>query len=286
MKISHVKRNKHLKPSQNIHMSPPVLKALERILAPLAKLLLSQGVTHGQVSEMLKVAMVGEALRRSNGPSINDGSLIKEPTDSRLSIATGIHRKDVKRLRSQSGPSGIGNEGNTASQVIARWLAMGNPPPLLTRQPIAKGRSKSAGFDALVQSVSTDIRPRAVLDELLSRGVVSENSDGRLMIHADRLVMNQDEAALADYLGMNLSDHFNVAVSNLLKEGEPQLDRCVHFHGVSEDMAAELHEYAKEQAMQALVAVNSKAQKLAQVKRNHGQFRFNFGAYFRKEEQL
>ena len=65
-------------------MSPPVLKALERILAPLAKLLLSQGVTHGQVSEMLKVAMVREALRRSNGPSINDGSLIKEPTDSRL----------------------------------------------------------------------------------------------------------------------------------------------------------------------------------------------------------
>ena len=122
---------------------------------------------------MLKVAMVGEALRRSNGPSINDGSRIKEPTDSRLSIATGIHRKDVKRLRSQSGTSGIGNEGNTASQVIARWLAMGNPPPLLTRQPIAKGRSKSAGFDALVQSVSTDIRPRAVLDELLSRGVVS-----------------------------------------------------------------------------------------------------------------
>ncbi|MEY3942341.1 MAG: hypothetical protein RLZZ133_31 [Pseudomonadota bacterium] len=268
------------------YMSPSVLKALERILAPLAKLLLSQGVTHGQVSEMLKVAMVREALHRANSPSMHDGSRIKEPTDSRLSIATGIHRKDVKRLRTQTGPSGLGTEGNTASQVIARWLSMGNPPPLLTRQPIAKGRSKSTGFNNLVQSVSTDIRPRAVLDELLSRGVVSEHSDGRLMIHADRLVMNQDEAALADYLGMNLSDHFNVAVTNLLKEGEPQLDRCVHFHGVSENMAAELNEYAKEQAMQALVAVNSKAQKLAQVKRNHGQFRFNFGTYFRKEEQL
>ena len=267
-------------------MSPPVLKALERILAPLAKLLLSQGISHGQVSEMLKVAMVREALRRSSGPLTNEGGLVKEPTDSRLSIATGIHRKDVKRLRSQTSSSAIGNEGNTASQVIARWLSMGNPPPLLTRQSIAKGRSKSAGFDALVQSVSTDIRPRAVLDELLSRGVVSENSDGQLMIHADRLVMNQNEAALADYLGMNLRDHFNVSVSNLLKECEPQLDRCVHFHGVSEDMAAELHEYAKQQAMQALVAVNSKAQKMTLEKKNHGKFRFNFGAYFRKEEQL
>ena len=276
----------NIKNHASTYMSPPVLKALERILAPLAKLLLSQGISHGQVSEMLKVAMVREALRRASGPSVNDDSPIKEPTDSRLSIATGIHRKDVKRLRSETSSSAIGSEGNIASQVIARWLALGNPPPLLTRQPIAKGRSKLAGFDALVQSISTDIRPRAVLDELLSRGVVSENSDGRLMIHADRLVMNQDEAALADYLGMNLRDHFNVSVSNLLKEGEPQLDRCVHFHGVSENMAAELHEYAKEQAMQALVAVNSKAQKMALEKKNHGHFRFNFGAYFRKEEQL
>jgi hypothetical protein len=276
---------KHLKQART-YMSPPVLKALERILAPLAKLLLSQGIGHGQVSEMLKIAMVREAIRRSSGPSINEGVPVKEPTDSRLSIATGIHRKDVKRLRSETNSSAIGNESNTASQVIARWLAMGNPPPLLTRQPSAKGRSKSAGFDALVQSVSTDIRPRAVLDELLSRGVVSEHGDGRLMIHADRLVLNQDEEALTNYLGMNLSDHFNVAVSNLLGEGAPQLDRCVHFHGISEDMATELHEYAKEQAMQTLVAINNRAQKMAQQRKNHGSFRFNFGAYFRKEERL
>jgi hypothetical protein len=136
-----------------------------------------------------------------------------------------------------------------------------------------------------VQGVSTDIRPRAVLDELIARGIVTENDDGRLMLHADRLVMNQGAEALADYLGMNLCDHFHVALSNLLKEGEPQLDRCVHFHGISEKMATELHDFAKAQAMQALVTVNRKAQKLSQKESNRGKFRFNFGAYFRKEEQ-
>lgn len=268
-------------------MSPRILQALERILTPLAKILLSQGITHGQISEMLKVTMVREAIRRASGEKTVAGRQIKdEPTDSRISISTGIHRKDVRRLRTQKGPSTTRSEGTTASQVIARWLAMGETPPQLIRQSIGSRQAKSVSFDFLVQSVSTDVRPRAVLDELLSRGVVSELTNGQLMIHADRLVMNQDEEVLADYLGMNVQDHFNVAVSNLLKEGEPQLDRCVHFHGISEEMASELHDFAKEQAMQALIAVNSKAQKLAQKESNRGKFRFNFGAYFRKEEQL
>jgi hypothetical protein len=264
-------------------MPNAIYQAISRVLNPLARLLISQGVSFGQASEMLKAAMVREALQRaldSNDPAGEGGK--GGPSDSRLSVATGIHRKEVRRLREQEGMMVGALEGSTASQVLARWLALGSPAPMLERRD---SHGQHPSFDDLVTSISKDIRPRAVLDELLARQVVTEEEDGQLKVHADRLVLNQDLASMADYLGMNLADHFSVAVQNLLKEGRPQLDRCVHFHGVSEQMADALHTLAREHAMQALVAVNAVAQEMIKDKKNRGNYRLNFGAYFRKEGQ-
>lgn len=264
-------------------MPNAIHQAISRVLAPLARLLISQGVSFGQASEMLKAAMVREALQRAQASDDAPGGDSRgTPSDSRLSVATGIHRKEIRRLRDQEGSPAGTLEGSTASQVLAKWLALGSPVPLLTRRD---GQTQSPSFDDLVQSVSKDIRPRAVLDALLARQVVTEEEDGRLKVHADRLVLNQDLESMAAYLGMNLGDHFSVAVHNLLTEGVPQLDRCVHFHGVSERVVDTLHALAREQAMQALVAVNAAAQELIKEEKNRGDYRFNFGAYFRKEAQ-
>lgn len=281
-------------------MPNAIYHAIERILLPLARLLVSQGVSYGQVSEMLKAAMVREALARAEALEEQAGRGVQEvgaaklakparairsnrsvaPSDSRICIATGVHRKDVRRLRALKGiPPGV-LEGSTAAQVIAKWLSLGSPPPLLNRRG---GEGEAASFEALVQSVSKDIRPRAVLDELLAREVVTEETDGQLRVHADRLVLNQGLASLAEYLGMNVQDHLAVAVHNLSQEGDAQLDRCVHYHGVSEQVANQLQTLAREQAMQALTTVNNAAQQLIKEKKNRGSYRFNFGAYFRQE---
>ena len=299
-------------------MPNAIYHAVERILLPLARLLVSQGVSYGQVSEMLKAAMVREALARAEALEEQAAGGVQEvgavgvvqgampeqaaksaqaaklarpstsirsnrsvaPSDSRICIATGVHRKDVRRLRALEGiPPGV-LEGSTAAQVIAKWLSLGSPPPLLKRRG---GEGETASFEAVVQSISTDIRPRAVLDELLAREVVTEETDGQLRVHADRLVLNQGLASLAEYLGMNVRDHLAVAVHNLSQEGDAQLDRCVHYHGVSEQVANQLQTLAREQAMQALTTVNNAAQQLIKEKKNRGSYRFNFGAYFRQE---
>ena len=281
-------------------MPNAIYHAIERILLPLARLLVSQGVSYGQVSEMLKAAMVREALARAESLEEQAGRGVQEvgatklakparairsnrsvaPSDSRICIATGVHRKDVRRLRALKGiPPGV-LEGSTAAQVIAKWLSLGSPPPLLKRRG---GEGEAASFEALVQSISKDIRPRAVLDELLAREVVTEEADGQLRVHADRLVLNQGLASLAEYLGMNVQDHLAVAVHNLSQEGDAQLDRCVHYHGVSEQVANQLQTLARGQAMQALTTVNNAAQQLIKEKKNRGSYRFNFGAYFRQE---
>ena len=77
-------------------MANAVHLAIMRILQPLARLLVSQGVSYGQVGEMLKTAMVRAAFERAKHGPTQPGT-----TASTVSVATGIHRKDIKRLREQ-----------------------------------------------------------------------------------------------------------------------------------------------------------------------------------------
>src|SRR5438552_3265269 len=66
-----------------------VLRALARVLRPLARLLIAGGVPIQAASESLKRAYV-EAAHRHFGD--------EAATDSRLSLLTGINRKEVRRL--------------------------------------------------------------------------------------------------------------------------------------------------------------------------------------------
>src|SRR4051812_19434109 len=75
-------------------MTPPsaLVAAVRRILRPLARLLTAQGISFPMLAELLKQIYVEEAVRHFG----LDG---EPPSDSRVSLLTGVHRKDVKRLR-------------------------------------------------------------------------------------------------------------------------------------------------------------------------------------------
>ena len=71
-----------------------LLLALRRLLRPLVNLLLRYQVTYPFVSRLLKEVYVEVALADLSGE-------IDRPTDSRVSLLTGVHRKEVRRLRSE-----------------------------------------------------------------------------------------------------------------------------------------------------------------------------------------
>src|SRR3990172_164175 len=72
--------------------APALVRAIRHILRPLAPLMLASGVTYPLVSELLKGVFVAVAER--------DFRLDGRPmTDSRISLISGVHRKDVRRLR-------------------------------------------------------------------------------------------------------------------------------------------------------------------------------------------
>jgi hypothetical protein len=181
------------------------------------------------------------------------------------------------------------------SGLIARWRGSapfvddaGRPRPLpRSGDPGGTGPS----FDALVRSVTTDIRSRAVLDDWLSHGFVELVPPDLVVLNVDAFVPRPGAGEQLFYFGRNLQDHIAAATANIsAADAAPFLDRSVHYDGLTPSQARELEACARALAMQALLEVNRKAQELVAANLPPGgepPVRFNFGTFvFTQSESL
>ena len=103
-------------------MNEALKTAVFAILHPLVRYLIGQGWTYGALADTLKMVYVAEASQHYGEA---DGRTL---TDSRVSLLTGIHRKEVKRLRVQLEEHGerplLRHGANMAAQVVAAWISM------------------------------------------------------------------------------------------------------------------------------------------------------------------
>ena len=261
-----------------------LMAAVKRLLRPLVRLLIAKGVGLPAITEVMKEVYVDVAAHEFPVSG-------KRQTDSRISLLTGVHRKDVKRLR-ESTEAGSDDTGIAAprsvglgAQVVARWV--GSPETTDDEgQPLALPRTAdkpgAPSFDALVESVSKDVRPRAVLDEWLRLGVAKLDDKGRIHLHQAAFVPEKGFDEKAFYLGRNIHDHMAAAAHNLLGEGNPTLERSVHYSDLTPESVALLNDAAAREGMRALLTLNRLALDLvAQDKDKAGATRrANFGLYF------
>lgn len=259
----------------------PLVSAVKRLLRPVVRLLISKGMGLPALTEVLKEVYVDVALREFPTQG-------KKQTDSSISILTGVHRKDVKRLRTKKdrGPQAP-RSVSIGAQLVARWVGSpettdkkGRPLPLPRQAESAGGPS----FDALVAGVSTDVRPRAVLDEWLRLGIAHLDKDERVVLNQLAFVPQKGFEEKAFYLGRNVHDHVAAAAHNLLGEGNPQLERSVHYSGLTSESAKELAAESERVGMEALLEINRLALHLiSQDKgKENATRRINFGLYFYK----
>jgi len=260
---------------------PPrsIVTAVRRLLRPIVRLLLTHQITFPYLARLLKAVYVELAERefRLEG---------RPQTTTRVSLLTGIHRKDVKRLRSElpheEAPPPMVSLG---AQLVAVW--MGDPAYLdESGRPRRLARHAAAGepvsFEGLVQSVSKDIRPRAVLDEWLNLGVARLGSDGRVELNTGAFTPDRGLDEKAFFFGRNLHDHVAAGVANLRGERPSHPDRAVYYDGLSAESVAELRTLAERLGMEALHAVNRRARELSlrDRDRSDAEQRMTFGIYF------
>jgi hypothetical protein len=264
--------------------APPqaLVQGLRRLLRPLVRLLLAHRITYPFLSNLLKSLYVEVAERELALPG-------KPQTISRVTLLTGVHRKDVRRLRDQVAPDAPTPASvSLGAQLVARWTGVpefcdadGAPLPL----PRLSGSDPGPSFETLVASVSRDIRPRSVLDEWLRLGIVHVDASDRVRLNTRAFVPEAGFDEKAYYFGRNLHDHIATAAHNLSGSGPARLERSVYYAGLTPASVDELAELAEQQGMEALQRVNRRA---IELKRRAGGaedavHRMNFGVYFHRE---
>ncbi len=270
-----VKKASESKPGE-----PPesLIVALRTLLKPLVRLLLAHGITLPTLTALLKSLYVEVAEREFPIPG-------KPQTDSRISLLTGMHRKDIRRLRHEPADDDVVPASvAVGTQLVARWVgepeyldAGGSPKAL----PIRKTQGGEASFEQLVAAVARqDLRPRVVLDELLRLGV-AEVDGNCVRLNTEAFIPKKGFDEKAFYFGKNLRDHIATGVHNLLGAAPPLFERSVSYHRLSKASVKELHEMADQLGMQALKAINSKAMEMKRRdERSSGEKqRINFGIY-------
>lgn len=237
--------------------SPALVRALTRLLKPLIRLLIARGITFPYLMNLVKRLYV----------TVAEASLASEATVSRLSIATGLQRKDINRIKSEPPPEQVIPEATSLGpRLIGIWL--GDPAFRAKRggaRPLPRTSTdpKEKSFEDLVRTISTDVRPKVILEEWLRLGIVTTDKDDTIRLKSDAFVPEEGFDEKAYYLGRNVADHIATSASNLLAEQEPMFERAVYYDRLTPDSVAYLRRRAREYAMTALVALNKDALKRA-----------------------
>ena len=256
-----------------------LLTAFSRLLRPLVRMLMHYNVTYPILCKLLKSIYIEVA---EHELPISG----KQQSDSRITFLTGIHRKDVRRLRqtpmeAASHPAGV----TLGAQLVARWTGLpefldteGHPKAL----PRLSQDTGEPSFETLVQTQSKDIRARVVLDEWLRLGVVKVDDHDRVRLNTEAFVPDSGLDEKSYFMGRNLHDHIAACANNITEAGPPMLERSVYYDSLTDDDVANLEAVSKEIGMQALQRINRQAMELQ--RRSEGnpdaKRRMNFGLYF------
>jgi len=205
-------------------------QALERLLVPLARLAVARGVPYAVIDETLRAAFVSMAHAAHPG-------LPEHRRASRISAATGLHRREVNRLlEAAAQPKDSAPPRSPAAMVFAHWRA---DKRYRTRSgaPRALPRIGPApSFESLAQEVTRDVHPRALLEELLRLKLASLDAERDVVtLTEDMFVPRGDAPRMLGYLGANVGDHLQAAVANVLGRQPTYFEQAIAADGLSAD---------------------------------------------------
>lgn len=217
--------------------------ALALMLKPLVRLLVSQGLTHAEFSEVAKEVYVEIAIRHFE-PS-------KRVNKSRVAVLTGLTRKEVKNVIDRSlESSALEKTKSRPSRVLSGWYEdpkFTGPYGIPLELPYEGQSEGQASITELVRIYSGDMAPRQMLNELLRSGSVVEVE--RRYKAVSRLY---EPTALSPELIQRLGDigyrFFSTAALNITKEGQGTgyFERAVYANeGCTPNVIEKFDEYIK-----------------------------------------
>ncbi len=243
------------------------------MLAPLAHALIQQGVTFPQFAATMKLVFLEVARQELRARD-------QRETDSAVSVLSGVHRKEVRALGTTT-PEDMSPGLTLASQIFTRWIT---DPAYRDghNKPSELPRSGPDSFDVLAISVSKDVHPRTVLEELIRLGVVTVEAD-RVRLKVSAFVPKQGFKETVALFSHNVADHIASGAHNLNSQSEAKfLEQSVFAKGLTAESTEELGAFARELWSEVVEKMVPAAETL--VRRDKGKVnakqRMRLGVYF------
>lgn len=228
-------------------------KAAIKLLKPLVRLLIRSGVGFATFSEWVKHAYVSVA---------EDEFALekKQQSTSRISVLTGLHRKEVSRIRSEQDASPDQVElitSNRAERVIQGWLRL---PEFLDKQeqPLTLNiNGQQPSFSELVQQVSGDIPAKAILDELIRIGSVEKTDNDQICLISKGYVPTEDTSEKLKIMGQSAADLLATLDNNLDPEAaSPRMQLSVAYDNLSKEDVEAFKQLSRIESEKLLIKLN------------------------------
>jgi hypothetical protein len=171
-----------------------LLAAYGRLLTPLLRILMNEGVAYPEFADTVKRVFV----------ELGRESCAREDTDwaSRVAVATGLPRADVVRIAAADNPTEISTKLDQITKVLSAW----HTDPSFTGPyglplELQLDGNEGADFSSLVGRHAIDASPVQLLAELRRIGAVKETDSGWFKVLTRTYLPKNDVPESFDRIG-------------------------------------------------------------------------------------
>ena len=202
-----------------------LLYAFRRVMRPLIRILVRSGVRYDEFLELVRGVYVETAVRDGLGDQT-------VPTRSKISLSTGVPRRDVDRFIDNDGalPPATKSLAATLSEILNKWHTdpqFVGPYGIPLELEVNSQRNRS--FTELVHAVDATANPHDVLGELMRFGSVVWSGDTHVRAVSRACIPAEEMSpAQLELFGNALTRLANTLQFNLdRKNSEKRLERSV-----------------------------------------------------------
>ena len=234
-------------------MKRVLASAVVCLLRPLVRLLLHNGVPYKSFADTVKWVYVDVAASEF---AIKG----RKQSDSRVSVLTGLSRKEVHRVALLPDP--VDDESvarfNRAARVISGWVRDSNFHDSRNRPASLPVEGKTHSFTALVQKYSGDVPVRAILDELERVGAIQHLRNGNYRLRVRAYVPPTSEDEKLAILGTDVANLISTIEHNIYSESsELYFQRKVVYNNVPEEAMPRLRSMSAKRGQKLLEQVDA-----------------------------
>jgi len=204
-----------------------LLRAYQVLLGPLIRILLRQGISYAEFSEIAKAVYVEVALKDFKVAG-------RKATRTRVAVMTGLTRKEVKRVIDEAVKERYEPKSKFSrlGRVLVGWHTdtdFTGPYGLPLELQYEANNPGEFTFAELVKRHSGDMSPRSILDELIRVGAVRETDAGWYRVLRREYITDAQGRDTFERTGFIVRNFVNTVDFNMTKSapGKGRFERHV-----------------------------------------------------------